>query len=663
MKISRMSITYWFSQIRLEMKRIAYILKHSIIRRLLIVVFSIYLVVTLSVTIIHMDFEYELSKHQTMATLKNIQEMIQDSISQAIWEFNSAQIETIMAGLFSNEYIVGVKLEVPQNDLFQDNSNLSLGLIEGNNGELIYIDPDTKKAEPFTSTFERLIPDSFTLTYQDALGRNIRVGKMVLYSSNKVVFDMVKESYLLILLNAAIKTLSLWIFILWAGYYFISKPLLQLTEAIKQLAKGDWKSELIYKTRNKKTKTEINSLFDSFNEMTRSLQLAQDKLKYSRNRLNSIFDTTPSALAAVNSKYIIQGWNKDMAALTGVENRKAIDKNLLTIFPAFSEYEYLFQQALKENRHQQVQHVKIAQVTDSIHRLFHIAVYPVTGIYPAEAVIRIDDVTNQVKQENDMAQVEKLASVGASIAGVAHEINNPLGSIMQSTQNILRRIDPNLEANKIVAASVEVDLQKQYTYLTKREIITFLENIRDAGERASNIVRNMLKFTRRSTSDMSKHNLLDIINDAIQLSANDIVIQEYMDFQDVKLIKNFKYTDIEIDCYPLEIQQVLLNLIRNAIQAIDPNQTEKILIIDVDKSGTDKVTIKIIDNGQGIPKDVISQIFQPFFTTKPVGQGTGLGLSVCRNIIVQKHHGLMDVVSEVGHGTTFIITLPISQVK
>lgn len=661
MNISRMNIVRWFNQIRLEIKRIAYILKHSITRRLLIVVFSIYLVVTLSVTLIHMDFEYEFSKNQTMATLKNIQAMTQDSISQAIWEFNTVQLETILHGLFSNEYIVGVKLEVPQNDFFSEMKDMSLGMVEDAKGELVYIDPNSKSSTPVTSTFERLIPDEFTLTYEDALGRNIRVGKMVLYSSNKVVFDMVKESYLLIILNAIIKTMSLWIFILWAGYYFISKPLLQLTEATKQLAKGDWKSELIYKTRNKKQTTEINTLFDSFNEMTRSLLQAQDKLKNSRNRLNNIFDTTPSALAAVNNKGIIQGWNKYMAELAGVDSKHATDQDLLKVFPAFDEYEYLFQEALKENKHKTVQHVKLQHVENSAHRLFHIAVYPVSGVYPPEAVIRIDDVTEQVKQENDLAQVEKLASVGASIAGVAHEINNPLGSIMQSTQNIMRRIDPNLDANRQTAEPLQLDLQKQYEYLKKREIIAFLDSIHAAGDRASNIVKNMLKFTRRSTADMSKHNIVDIINDALQLSASDIAIQEHIDFQDLTIKKQFAAQDIEIECYPLEIQQVLLNLFRNAVQAIDPNQVEKLLSISLEKAGDNKISITITDNGQGIPQEIIDQIFQPFFTTKPVGQGTGLGLSVCRNIIVQKHHGNMEVKSEVGKGTTFIIYLPIEQ--
>lgn len=656
-----MALFRGYQQLRLDIKRIAYILKHSITKRLLIVVFSIYMIITGTVTILHMDFEYQSSKYQTIAALKNIQTMIHDSISQAIWEFNITQLDTILNGLYTNQYIVGIKLEFAQNDIIRDLNNKDVGYVENAMGQLIYVDPQTNTKELVTNTLLRLIPNAFDINHTDALGRVITIGKMYLYSSNTVVFRMVKASYILIILNAIIKTLALWVFFLWAGYRFISKPLAQLTEAIKQISKGNWNTNLNINTNKKQPKTEINILFESFNDMAQNMQQMQEKLKYSRNRLNKIFDTMPSALSAVNNKNVIQGWNKLMTEITGINNQQAVHKNILEVFPGFREYAYLIHDALKHNTEQQIQHVKIPNGARSEQRLFNIAVYPVTSISPPEAVIRIDDVTEQIKAEAGMAQVEKLASVGASIAGVAHEINNPLGSIMQSTQNILRRIDPTLETNKQQAAQLNIDLQKQYEYLKQREIISFLNIIHQAGERASNIVKNMLKFTRRSTAEMSKHNIIDIINDAITIASSDISIQNHIDFKEIKINKLFNLNNTVVECYPLEIQQVLLNLIRNAAQAIDPLQPEKIINIELSPDGENKITISISDNGHGMQPDIISQIFQPFFTTKPAGQGTGLGLSVCKNIIVQKHHGNLEVKSEVSIGTTFIITLPIQQ--
>ncbi len=650
-----------YQQLRLDIKRIAYVLKHSITKRLLVVVFSIYIIITIGVTLVHMDFEYEFSKRQTLAALKNIQAMVHNSISQAIWEFNTPQIDTILHGLCSNAYVVGVKLIIPQNDTKSATASKKIGLVEDDNGELIYVDPTTQQVQLVTNTFERLIPDEFAIEHVDSLNRKLNIGTMYIYSSNKVVFSQVKASFVLIIINALIKTIALWIFFLWAGYYFISKPLAQLTEAIKQLAEGNWKTQLISKTSKKNHKTEINTLFETFNETAHKLRFTEDKLRNSRNRLNIIFDTMPSALVSINNKNIIQGWNKDMVQLTGIEARNAVGHDLTEVFPAFIDYKHLIAEALRKKDEAQVQHVKLVCNANTTNHLYHITVYPLLAITPSEVVIRIDDVTEQVKNEAGLAQVEKLASVGASIAGVAHEINNPLATVLLNTQNILRRIDPTMASNLQTADQLEVDLNKQYQYLEQREIIKFISGIHEAGQRASSIVKNMLKFTRRSTADMEKHNIVAIINDALELCANDISIQEHIDFKELQLETKFETQDLEIECYPLEIQQVVLNLVRNAVQALNPVQESKQVKISLYKHGDNKVALEISDTGHGMNSEVVEQIFQPFFTTKPVGQGTGLGLSVCRNIIVQKHHGNMEVLSTPGQGTTFVITLPIVQ--
>jgi len=236
-----------------------------------------------------------------------------------------------------------------------------------------------------------------------------------------------------------------------------------------------------------------------------------------------------------------------------------------------------------------------------------------------------------------------------------------LGSIMQGTQNIIRRLDPNLEANKTAATELNLDLTVQYKYLEKREIIGFLDSIREAGERATSIVKNMLKFTRRSTDKMSTHDLIEIINDGIQLASSDFSLQTRIDFKQIHLVKNL-YTDhLDIECFPMEIQQVILNLLKNAAHALESKTEQREITISLTQLPDEKVCLAIGDNGHGMSEDIKKKIFQPFFTTKPVGVGTGLGLSICKNIIVQKHHGLMEVESTENVGTKFLLTLPIKQ--
>lgn len=635
-------------------------LQHSITRKLLVVVFSIYLILTITVTLIQMNFEYKMAKKQTVQALQNIQDMTQASISQAIWEFNEPQIDSILHGIYINKFLVGLKLEIAQNSAIPDFESKELGLIDDKDGNIVYINPETKQSSPSTASFERLIPYYFDVYHVDTQQVKQIIGKMYLYSSNKIVFDQVKESYLLLIINAIIKTFALWVFFLWAGYKYISKPLKQLTDAIHKLSAGNWDTDLKMQVKNNKDKTEINTLIDSFDDMTHKLFNTQDKLEKSRNKLNNIFDTMPSALIFVTQDTVIQGWNKYIVEETGIAPNNAIGHPIATIYPAFKNYINYIQKAINDNKEQHIKNAKLILKPDDASRLFNIAVYPMLADNSAEAVIRIDDVTAQVTSDADLAQVEKLASVGASIAGVAHEINNPLGSIMQGTQNVLRRLDPNLESNIKTATELNIDLAQQYKYLEQREIIKFLHGIHESGDRASSIVKNMLKFTRRSTTEMTKANLVDLIKDGLQLASTDVSLQERTDFSQLQIVTNYCAENVTIECCPMEIQQVILNLLKNAAQALETKATDRIITISLTQVANDKICLVIADNGSGIPAEILNKIFQPFFTTKPIGQGTGLGLSVCKNIIVQKHHGTMEVESTVGVGTKFIITLPIS---
>lgn len=643
-----------------QLQRILFILKHSITKRLLVVVFSIYLILTITVTLAQMNYEYEVTKEHTLKALENIQAMTQDSLNQAVWEFNATQIDSILKGINTNKFLVGEKLLIENNSEIPELKNQQSGYINDVDGKMLYIDPVTQNTTLVTNTLERLIPYFFDVYHVDANNNKQIIGKLELYSSNKIVFDQVKGNFILLIVNAFIKTIALWICFLWAGYEFISKPLAQLTSAIKKLSSGNWDADLVFKSKNDKDKTEINTLIDSFNDMTHKLFAAQSNLEKTSKRFSNIFNTMPSSLIFIDHKFIIKGWNKYMERLTDIEATTAIGHPLLDIYAAFTDYFYLVHNAINTGKKQQIINAHLVMNSIDANRLFDITVYPTTGAMP-DAVIRIDDVTEQVKNEAGLAQVEKLASVGALIAGVAHEINNPLGSIMQGTQNVLRRIDPELEANQQAATEFGIDLIKQKKYLEQREIITFLDNIRAAGERASSIVKNMLNFTRRSTADMSKHNIVDLINDGLQLASTDFSLQEKIDFKKIKVKKELCSKEIMVECYPMEIQQVILNILKNAAQAFDANATDKQISISLKTHEKDKITITISDNGSGMPEDIKLQIFKPFFTTKPIGEGTGLGLSVCRNIIVQKHRGSMKVESTVGVGTKFIITLPINQ--
>ncbi|WP_304508893.1 ATP-binding protein [Anaerotignum sp.] len=269
-----------------------------------------------------------------------------------------------------------------------------------------------------------------------------------------------------------------------------------------------------------------------------------------------------------------------------------------------------------------------------------------------------------------LVQSEKMAAIGQLAAGVAHEINNPIGFIgsnleilskylnriseyllfIEKKQNELKSIS-NAECDRIINETME-----KYNKLKIKYILDELSNIvsdsENGVERVKNIVQSLRVFARSADDDEKEtYLLLDIINSVINISINEIkyVAKVKVDFD----------RELMVYCNKVQLGQVLINIIVNAAQAIKSQQNNTLGEISIGAYIKEEyLCIKIKDNGPGIPKDIISKIFEPFFTTKDVGQGTGLGLSVSYDIITKKHNGLIEVDSIVDNGTTFTIKLP-----
>ena len=221
---------------------------------------------------------------------------------------------------------------------------------------------------------------------------------------------------------------------------------------------------------------------------------------------------------------------------------------------------------------------------------------------------------------------EKMASLGQLVAGVAHEINTPVASIKSN----------NSITSKLISKIEKEDLREMFTQINSLD--------REAIQRISNIVVSLKKFVRLDEAELQEAN----INKEIDLTL-DLISHETKN----KIEIEKHYGEIPpIKCYPNMLNQVFTNILVNACQAV--KDKGKIIITTDFKSGN--LIVKIKDNGQGIPKENINKIFTAGFTTKGVGVGTGLGLAISRKII-DKHNGKIQVYSEVGIGTEFIITL------
>lgn len=269
------------------------------------------------------------------------------------------------------------------------------------------------------------------------------------------------------------------------------------------------------------------------------------------------------------------------------------------------------------------------------------------------------DISERKKMQEMIVQTEKMMTVGGLAAGMAHELNNPIGTIAQHAQNIIRRISSPLPANKTVALETGVSLPNLERYLQRRGILDMLDAIVSSCERAAAIIGSMLAFSRKSDDLLEPVSLPELIEKSIGLATCDYDLKKQYDFKNIHIVREFEPGVSSVSVVPLEIEQVLLNLLKNAAHALasNPSHRPPTIVIRL-KQDEQAVILEVEDNGSGIPKELRSRVFEPFFTTKEVGVGTGLGLSIAYSIIVNKHQGSISVDSAPGKGARFRISLP-----
>jgi two-component system NtrC family sensor kinase len=280
----------------------------------------------------------------------------------------------------------------------------------------------------------------------------------------------------------------------------------------------------------------------------------------------------------------------------------------------------------------------------------------------SEALQREIDERKQL--ESQLVQSEKLASLGQLAAGVAHEINNPIGFISSNLgtldgyfKQLQEMLDAYRDAEEAIGSGELVERLQQLRERVELEFLRddiplLIKESKDGISRVGQIVKDLKEFSRvDSNQEWQWANLQQGIESTLNIVANELKYK-------ADVVKDYQ-TLPDIECLPSQINQVIMNLIVNASQAIGPERGTLTLRTGIDG---EKVWIEVADTGTGIPPGSLQKIFDPFFTTKPVGQGTGLGLSLSYGI-VKKHRGDISVVSEVGVGSTFRVELPIHQSK
>lgn len=385
----------------------------------------------------------------------------------------------------------------------------------------------------------------------------------------------------------------------------------------------------------------------------------EKKLTGFQNYLNSIIDSMPSAMIALDEQLYVTQWNQEATALSGTPLDEALNQPIFIAFEPMRAFLPQIRQTVERHRVTKIERVTWIKHDEPHH--YALTFYPLTGGAGRGVVIRIDDITRRISLEEMMVQSEKMLSVGGLAAGMAHEINNPLGAILHNVQNIRRRLSPDLPRNIEQAQADGVDLAMVNSYLVSREVPQLLDGIQQAGTRAAKIVSHMLNFSRLSNRQLSPCDLPGLIDQAVEIAGNDFDLAIGFDFKGQNIVRQFDPALGPVPCIANELEQVLLNLLKNAAQAIHqrPEGAEPGRIILRTRLNSPWAEIQVEDNGIGMSESVRKRTFEPFFTTKEIGQGTGLGLSVSYFIITNNHKGQMEVQSSVGSGTCFTLRLPL----
>ena len=399
-----------------------------------------------------------------------------------------------------------------------------------------------------------------------------------------------------------------------------------------------------------------------------------EELTKSREGLEAILNSSPSAIIMVNSYGKIATANGRVKDFFHIEKDSIIGKQ-------FQEFSQSIQHCFtdKNEFHKELQRIwknpaapkfesliKYTKFKGALNicknepseRFILIDALPVLNsngeelgkVWIFDDITEIRDLVNNLEKTNhelqemqaQLIQSEKMASLGLLVAGIAHEINTPIGAVNSMHDTSVRAI----QKLKDLVAELNLDEAGKIRAAKVFEAIDSSNKVIKSGtERVGGIVRRLRSFARLDEAELKTVDIHEGLEDTLTLINHQIKNR-------IEVIKNYGQLQ-KISCYPGKLNQVFLNLLNNAHQAIAGKGTISITT----SSDESNVYIEIKDTGSGIPRENLSQVFDPGFTTKGVGVGTGLGLSICYQIITD-HKGEIKVESREGKGTTFTIVLP-----
>jgi signal transduction histidine kinase len=278
------------------------------------------------------------------------------------------------------------------------------------------------------------------------------------------------------------------------------------------------------------------------------------------------------------------------------------------------------------------------------------------------------------KAQMQLVQSEKMSSLGQLVAGVAHEINNPVNFIHgnlhhahQYTQDLLDLLSLYQQYAPPIAAIQDKEEEIDLEFL-QADLPKLLSSMKVGADRIREIVQSLRSFSRLDEAEVKDVDIHEGLDSTLMILQNRLKAKS--DHPAIQIVKDYALLP-KIECYAGQLNQVFMNILSNAIDALEEQNMQRSKVegeaqpsqitIQTRRVGDDRVSVHIIDNGPGMATSVQQRLFDPFFTTKPVGKGTGMGMSISYQIITDRHKGTLHCHSELGQGTEFVIEIPVQQ--
>ncbi len=447
----------------------------------------------------------------------------------------------------------------------------------------------------------------------------------------------------------------------------VARPFLELSHQAEAIAKGNYDLPELTPAYE-----EVALLGENVQRMAAAIQEREAALKLREQDYRTLADNLPAIVYRItlqenNRTVLLNSFQLSMTGFTAAELSEGGTGFFASrIHPEdFSSSREQIQAAIEQREPFSIDYRFLHK--DGFYRHF---IERGTPVFSAEQQpVFLDgvifDSTEQQRAREILLQTEKMMSVGGLAAGMAHEINNPLAGILLNLELIRQRLSLEKDANQKRAADNQVRLEQLHAYLTDSRILQMLDAIDDAANRTAKIVENVLSFSRKGTGKLTLKSINELIEQTLKLAEHNFDLKKGFDFKKIKINRVFAADLPRVQCEPSQIQQVLLNLLENAAQAMFESTAElRDPVITIATSRQDNnICLEVSDNGPGMEKSIARRVFEPFFTTKETGKGTGLGLSVSYFIITSNHHGKLSVESLPGVGTTFRILLPETQIE